>query len=123
MLYAGVKQGERKRVALGELEALGIGSVASHYSNQLSGGQQQRVAIARALVNDPALILADEPTGALDTKSSQDIMELFAHLNAERGMTILLVTHEPQVVAYAKRVVAFRDGRVVSDGAQVVGVT
>ncbi|HLI95748.1 MAG TPA: ATP-binding cassette domain-containing protein, partial [Candidatus Baltobacteraceae bacterium] len=113
----------RKRVALGELEALGIGSVASHYSNQLSGGQQQRVAIARALVNDPALILADEPTGALDTKSSQDIMEFFAHLNAERGMTILLVTHEPQVAAYAKRVVAFRDGRVVSDGAQVVGVT
>lgn len=123
MLYAGVKQGERKRRALNQLSALGIEDVATHYSNQLSGGQQQRVAIARALVNDPALILADEPTGALDTKSSQDIMELFAHLNAERGMTILLVTHEPLVAAYAKRIVAFRDGRVVADGSQVVGVT
>jgi putative ABC transport system ATP-binding protein len=123
MLYAGIKAEQRKRTALEELDMLGIGGVASHFSNQLSGGQQQRVAIARALVNDPALILADEPTGALDTKSSQDIMELFARLNAERGMTILLVTHEPQVAGYAKRVVAFRDGRVISDGAQVAGVT
>jgi putative ABC transport system ATP-binding protein len=123
MLYAGVRQRDRKRIALEELTALGIGAVASHYSNQLSGGQQQRVAIARALVNNPALILADEPTGALDTKSSQDIMELFARLNAEHGMTILLVTHEPQVAAYAKRVVAFRDGRVISDGTQVAGIT
>jgi putative ABC transport system ATP-binding protein len=123
MLYAGVRQGERERIARGQLAALGIGEVASHYSNQLSGGQQQRVAIARALVNDPALILADEPTGALDTKSSQDIMELFARLNSEHGMTILLVTHEPQVAAYAKRIVAFRDGCVISDGAQLAGVT
>lgn len=123
MLYAGVRQRDRSRIAAEQLRSLGINEVAAHFSNQLSGGQQQRVAIARSLVNDPALILADEPTGALDTKSSQDIMELFARLNAERGMTILLVTHEPQVAAYAKRVIAFRDGRVIADGPQVVGIT
>lgn len=116
MLYAGVSDEERRRRALAALEVVGIPEMADHISNQMSGGQQQRVAIARALVNDPSLILADEPTGALDTKSSDDIMHLFATLNEERGMTILLVTHEPDVGRKAKRIVMFRDGKIVSDG-------
>lgn len=123
MLYAGVKREERRRIALDELRLVGIQDVAMHASNQLSGGQQQRVAIARSLVNNPALILADEPTGALDTKSSKEIMQLFRRFNEAYGVTILVVTHEPEVAGFAKRVIAFRDGRVVSDGAQVVGVT
>jgi len=123
MIYAGVPEEQRRAIAMRELSELGIESVASHTPNQMSGGQQQRVAIARSLVNDPALILADEPTGALDTKSSSDIMQLFRDLNEKRGMTILLVTHEPEVAAYAKRVIAFRDGLVISDGARVAGVT
>lgn len=115
MVYAGVPERERRRRALDALEVVGVPEMAEHVSNQMSGGQQQRVAIARALVNDPSLILADEPTGALDTKSSEDIMHLFARLNAERGMTIMLVTHEPDVGRKAKRVVTFRDGKIVSD--------
>jgi putative ABC transport system ATP-binding protein len=115
MLYAGVPESERRRIALEKMETVGIREIASHLSNQMSGGQQQRVAIARSLVNDPALILADEPTGALDTKSSRDIMQLFAHLNESQRMTILVVTHEPEVAAFAKRLISFRDGRVVSD--------
>ena len=97
MVYAGVPQSERRRRALEALEIVGVPDMAGHISNQMSGGQQQRVAIARALVNDPTLILADEPTGALDTKSSDDVMRLFTRLNNERGMTILLVTHELDV--------------------------
>lgn len=116
MLYAGIAEEERRRRALEALDIVGVADMAEHVSNQMSGGQQQRVAIARALVNDPSIILADEPTGALDTKSSEDIMALFARLNAERGMTILIVTHEPDVGRKAKRVVTFRDGRIVSDG-------
>ena len=116
MIYAGVPERERRTLALEALRIVGVGDVAEHASNQMSGGQQQRVAIARALVNDPGLVLADEPTGALDTRSSQDIMGLFARLNAERGITILLVTHEPDVAARAKRIVTFRDGRIVADG-------
>lgn len=115
MLYAGVQEGERRRMALEKMQSIGISEIASHLSNQMSGGQQQRVAIARSLVNDPALILADEPTGALDTKSSRDIMQLFAHLNESQRMTILVVTHEPEVAAFAKRLISFRDGRVVND--------
>jgi len=115
MVYAGVPESERHRRALAALEIVGVPNMAQHISNQMSGGQQQRVAIARALVNDPTLILADEPTGALDTKSSDDVMRLFARLNAERGMTILLVTHEPDVGRRAKRIVTFRDGRIVAD--------
>lgn len=115
MLYSGVPQQQRRRVALEKMETVGIAEVAGHLSNQMSGGQQQRVAIARSLVNDPALILADEPTGALDTKTSRDIMQLFTRLNVSQRMSILLVTHEPEVAAFARRVIAFRDGRVVSD--------
>lgn len=115
LLYAGVPARERRRRALAALETVGVGAMAEHASNQMSGGQQQRVAIARALVNDPGVILADEPTGALDTKSSQDVMNLLEHLNAERGMTILLVTHEPDVGRRARRIVQFRDGKIVSD--------
>lgn len=115
MLYAGVPEGERRRAALAALEDVGLAKYAMHRPNQLSGGQQQRVAIARSLVNAPSLILADEPTGALDTRSSDDVMALFARLNSERGITIMLVTHEPDVAAHAKRVVTFRDGEIVSD--------
>ena len=116
MLYAGVPEEERRRRALDALGIVGVADMAEHVSNQMSGGQQQRVAIARALVNDPSIILADEPTGALDTKSSEDIMTLFARLNMEHGMTILIVTHEPDVGRKAKRVVMFRDGKIVGDG-------
>jgi len=120
MLYAGVPDAERRRIALEKMEIVGVERLANHASNQMSGGQQQRVAIARSLVNDPALILADEPTGALDTRSSEDVMRLFTQLNEERGITILLVTHEADVAAYAKRVVMFRDGLIVSDSATKV---
>jgi putative ABC transport system ATP-binding protein len=115
MVYAGVPEAERRRIALEKLEMVGIAHLAAHHSNQMSGGQQQRVAIARSLVNDPGLILADEPTGALDSKSSSDIMRLFRRLNEEQGMTVMLVTHEPEVAAYARRIVTFRDGLITSD--------
>ncbi len=115
MVYAGVPETERRRVALAKLDLIGIAHLADHHPNQMSGGQQQRVAIARALVNDPGLILADEPTGALDTQTSKDIMQLFARLNQEQGITIMVVTHEPDVAAYARRIVTFRDGLITSD--------
>jgi putative ABC transport system ATP-binding protein len=115
MIYAGVPETERRSIALAKLEVIGIAQLASHHPNQMSGGQQQRVAIARALVNDPGLILADEPTGALDTQTSKDIMRLFTRLNEEQGMTIMVVTHEPDVAAYARRIVTFRDGLITSD--------
>ncbi|HEX3670844.1 MAG TPA: ABC transporter ATP-binding protein [Candidatus Cybelea sp.] len=115
MVYAGVPEDERRRIALAKLELVGIAHLAQHHPNQMSGGQQQRVAIARSLVNDPGLILADEPTGALDTKSSEDIMRLFTRLNEEQGITIMLVTHEPDVAAYARRIVTFRDGLITGD--------
>jgi putative ABC transport system ATP-binding protein len=115
LLYAGVSDAERKRRAT---EALGVVALSDRLAsepNQLSGGQQQRVAIARAIVNNPSLILADEPTGALDSKSSEDVLQLFRHLNVEQGITILLVTHDPGIAAHADRLITFRDGAVVGD--------
>ncbi|HTX59569.1 MAG TPA: ABC transporter ATP-binding protein [Verrucomicrobiae bacterium] len=115
MFYAGVADAQRRRIALEKMRVVGIEHLAEHRPNQLSGGQQQRVAIARSLVNDPAMILADEPTGALDTRTTADVMRLFTELNEKAGITIMLVTHEPDVAAYARRIVTFRDGRIQSD--------
>ncbi len=114
LLYARVPAAERHRRALEKLARVGLGERAGHRPMQLSGGQQQRVAIARALVNEPPLILADEPTGALDTRTSLELMALFQELN-EAGITLVLVTHEPDIAAFAKRVLVFRDGRLVED--------
>ena len=97
------------------LEAVGLENRAGHHPSQLSGGQQQRVAIARALLNDPAILLADEPTGNLDSRTSLEVMEIFQRLKDERGITIVLITHEPQVAEYGSRIVRFKDGLVVSD--------
>lgn len=105
----------RRKLALRALNEVGLLQRAKHRPTQLSGGEQQRVAIARALVSSPGLILADEPTGALDTKTSGDIMELFTRLNARRKITIVIVTHETEIAAYANRVIQMRDGRIVSD--------
>jgi putative ABC transport system ATP-binding protein len=115
MIYAGVPPAEREAAAMAALDAVGVAHLRDHRPNQLSGGQQQRIAIARSLVNNPSLILADEPTGALDTKSSDDVMSLLQHLNVDRGITIMLVTHEPDVASRAKRIVTFRDGQIASD--------
>jgi putative ABC transport system ATP-binding protein len=117
LMYANVAVQERHARALGKLRMVGLGERSDHQPSQLSGGQQQRVAIARALVNDPALILADEPTGALDSRTSVEIIALLQQLNRD-GMTIVLVTHEHDVAAFASRLVMFRDGRVVSDERQ-----
>jgi putative ABC transport system ATP-binding protein len=97
------------------LAAVGLENRAEHHPNQLSGGQQQRVAIARALLNDPAILLADEPTGNLDSRTSVEVMEIFQRLKEERGITIVLITHESQVAEYGSRIIRFKDGRVVSD--------
>jgi len=96
---------------------VGLADRAGHHPNQLSGGQQQRVAIARALLNEPSILLADEPTGNLDSRTSIEIMAIFQRLNAERGITIVLITHEPQVAEYGSRIIRFSDGRVVTDDA------
>jgi putative ABC transport system ATP-binding protein len=115
MLYNGIHPSLRDGKAMEALEMVGLGDRANHQPQQLSGGQQQRVAIARALVNDASVILADEPTGNLDSRTSRDIMDLFTELNDERGRTIIQVTHEPDMAAYGKRVLTFRDGMVLRD--------
>ena len=117
MMYNGLSSRERHARAMEVLALVGLGERLDHTPNQLSGGQQQRVAIARALVNQPSLILADEPTGNLDSATSKDIMMLLARLNAEQGMTIVLVTHELDIAEYARRQIAFKDGLVMSDSA------
>ncbi|WP_312854322.1 ABC transporter ATP-binding protein [Paludibacterium denitrificans] len=104
------------------LAKVGLGQASQRLPNQISGGQQQRVAIARALANQPKLILADEPTGNLDTKTSDEIMSLFTEMNRDSGITIVLVTHEPDIAEYAKRLVRFRDGQIVYDGPVTAGL-
>ncbi|HEX8011065.1 MAG TPA: ABC transporter ATP-binding protein [Casimicrobiaceae bacterium] len=120
LLYAGVSREVRTRKAEELLSRVGLAGFGRYAPNQMSGGQQQRVAIARALVNDPQLILADEPTGNLDTRTGHDIMELFVQLNSD-GITIVLVTHDPNIAAHAKRLVNFVDGRITRDGAALAG--
>jgi putative ABC transport system ATP-binding protein len=116
LVYAHVGSAEREQRALEMLAKVGLGGYDKSRPNQISGGQQQRVAIARALVNRPRLILADEPTGNLDSHTSQEIMQIFSRLNAEEGITVVLVTHEPDIAGYAKRLVHFVDGRITHDG-------
>lgn len=115
MLYAGIETVERHRRALSALAAVGLAGREQNHPNQLSGGQQQRVAVARSLVNNPALILADEPTGNLDSRTSVEVMEIFQRLNRERGLTLVLVTHEQDIAQYAQRVVVFKDGKIKKD--------
>ena len=115
LLYSGVGARERRRRATDALRSVGLGERLGHHPNQLSGGQQQRVAIARALVNEPKLLLADEPTGNLDTRTSIEVMDIFQRLNRDRGLTIVLVTHERDIAEYGTRIVGFRDGRVRTD--------
>jgi putative ABC transport system ATP-binding protein len=114
LLYAGVKAKERRARAVAALASVGLAGRSAHYPSEMSGGEQQRVALARAVVVEPALVLADEPTGNLDTATSTEIMEMFRRLN-DGGRTILLITHEPDIAAYAKRTVTLRDGLVVED--------
>jgi putative ABC transport system ATP-binding protein len=117
LLYNGGTAKERHALALKRLHQVGLRGREGHHPNQLSGGQQQRVAIARALINDPPILLADEPTGNLDSRTSIEIMAIFQRLNRENGITVILVTHEPDVAAYASRAIHFKDGRIVQDEA------
>ena len=115
MIYLGIDEETRIKKAKEALKIVGLSGRENHLPNQISGGQQQRVAIARAIVNDPPLILADEPTGNLDTKTSIEVMEFFVSLNEKMGKTIVLVTHEPDIAEFCKRVVTFKDGNIISD--------
>ena len=115
LLYAGVSRAESRKRALALLDQTGLEKFSAYQPNQLSGGQQQRVAICRALINNPPLILADEPTGNLDTQTSREIMTIFQTLNRERGITVVLVTHEDDIAAYTQRLVRLQDGRIVHD--------
>jgi len=123
LLYRGEPAAQRHEAARAALEAVGLTRWADHTPAELSGGQQQRVAIARAIVTRPSVLLADEPTGNLDTHNSREIMELLARLNREQGITVLMVTHEPDMAAYAKRVIRFVDGQVASDAPNHVAAT
>ena len=116
LVYRGVAAGERRKLALAALAKVGLADRATHDPNELSGGQQQRVAIARAIAARPQVMLADEPTGNLDTATSNDVMKLLVDLNRAEGITIVMVTHEPDMAAYAGRIIHFRDGRIVADG-------
>jgi putative ABC transport system ATP-binding protein len=117
LLYSGkpMKSAARHKRAMDVLQMVGLGNRADHHPNQLSGGQQQRVAIARALIKDPSILLADEPTGNLDTKTSIEVMDIFQRLNREQGITVVLITHEHDIAEYGTRIVSFRDGLVVAD--------
>jgi putative ABC transport system ATP-binding protein len=115
MLYLGVDSAQRHARAMEALAAVGLAGREQNHPNQLSGGQQQRVAVARSLVNNPALILADEPTGNLDSRTAVEVMEIFQRLNRERGITLVLVTHESDIAQYADRIVVFKDGKIKSD--------
>ena len=119
LIYRGTPKRERRERAMEALHLVGLKGREHHTPGELSGGQQQRVAIARAIVTDPLLLLADEPTGNLDTQRSQEIMELIARLNSERGITVVMVTHEPDMAAYAHRIIHFVDGRIASDQQKV----
>ncbi len=121
LVYGNVPPREQRARARAALAAMGLAEWEAHLPNQLSGGQQQRVAIARALVNRPSLLLADEPTGNLDTATSVEIMEILRRLHRDEGLTIVLVTHEPDIAAYAERLITFRDGRIVADVPRVEG--
>ena len=120
LIYRGVPIGERRRRAADALARVGLKGREAHSSSELSGGQQQRVAIARAIVTDPLILLADEPTGNLDTATSREIMDLLTRLNRQQGITVIMVTHEPDMAAYAGRVIRFVDGRVESGGPSLV---
>jgi putative ABC transport system ATP-binding protein len=117
MVYAGVPAERRRELGIAALTRVGLGERLHNKPNQLSGGQQQRVAVARAIINNPNLLLADEPTGALDSRTTKEVLDLFDELHREQGMTILLVTHEHDVAARAERIVHFHDGRLVDSGA------
>ena len=119
MIYKGIPPAERIERARHALKIVGLEYRETHMPNQMSGGQQQRVAIARAIVNDAPIILADEPTGNLDTKTSIEVMEFFVSLNEKSGKTIILVTHEPDIAEYSKRIVIFKDGNIISDEVRV----
>jgi putative ABC transport system ATP-binding protein len=115
LIYRGLPQGQRRILAMSALKRVGLEGREHHTASELSGGQQQRVAIARAIVTDPVVLLADEPTGNLDTKTSREIMDLIAALNRDQGITVIMVTHETDIAAYAKRVIRFVDGRIEMD--------